>query len=310
MNVTNFSSGTPPAKCRVVDEKYFLENTLVTSLSVVLNLATCPIIILMNMLVIIAIKRHYRLQTMYNVLLACLALTDLMVGVASQPIFVAQEIYLLAGASLTDYCGLYSQTIYVFLVPCIESLLTLALLSVERYLAMKYSLRYATMITVPRITAAVVCSWVISVVPLILRLIPATIPFSKVFYFVSVVSSIIVIVFCHFSVYFVSRRHMIQIKAEQVTGEAKANFLRETKAVKTTSIIIAFLFLSYVPGILYGAMKYILSSRYSERQTNWLPFATSCLLLNSFFNPFIYCWRSKDLRKAMLELLPWKNDTD
>ena len=236
-------------------------------------------------------------------MLAYLAVTDLVVGMVSQPIFVAQEIYLLDGASLLDYCSLYSKTIYVFLVPSIASLLMLALLSIERYLAMKYSLRYVTIVTMPRLTSAVVCSWFISVFPLILRLIPATIAFAKVVYFVSVILSILVIIFCHTSVYFVSRRHMIQIKAEQVASEAKAKFLEDRKALKTTSIIITFLFLSYVPGILYGAIKYLLPSSYSGRMTNWLPLATSCILFNSFFNPFIYCWRNKDLRKALLALL-------
>ena len=245
---------------------------------------------------------------MYNILLACVAGTDLVVAMVSQPIFITQEIYLLSGATLVDYCSLYSKTIYVFLVPCIASLLHLALLSIERYIAMKYSLRYISIVTTPRFTRAVVCIWVISFVPFVLRLIPATIAFSKVLYYVSVFSSIGVIVFCHTSVYFVSRRHKIQIKTEQIANEAKVKFLQERKALKTTSIIFAFLFLSFVPGILYGAFKYILPSSYSGRQTNWLPFATSCILLNSFFNPFIYCWRNKDLRKALLELLSYQRN--
>lgn len=303
MNFSNSSSTTAAANCRVMEEEHFFENVLATLLSIILNLATCPIVILMNTLVIIAIKTRRRLQTMYNILLACVAGTDLVVAIVSQPIFITQEIYLLSGATLVDYCSLYSKTIYVFLVPCIASLLHLALLSIERYIAMKYSLRYIGIVTTPRLTRAVVCIWVISVVPFVLRLIPATIAFSKVLYYVSVFSSIGVIVFCHTSVYFVSRRHKIQIKTEQIANEAKVKFLQERKALKTTSIIFAFLFLSFVPGILYGAFKYILPSSYSGRQTNWLPFATSCILLNSFFNPFIYCWRNKDLRKALMELL-------
>ena len=240
---------------------------------------------------------------MYNIMLAYLAVTDLVVGMVSQPIFVAQEIYLLAGASLLDYYIIYVQTIFLFLVPCIASMLMLALLSIERYLAMKYSLKYVNIVTTPRLTSAVVCSWVVAVVPLILRSTPATRPFSKVVYLGSGSLSILVIIFCHISVYFVSRRHMIQIKAEQVASEAKAKFLEERKALKTTSTIITFLFLSVVPGILYGLVKYLLPSIFSGRMTHWLPLATTCVLLNSLFNPFIYCWRNKDLRKALLALL-------
>jgi len=304
MNLTNSSSApTQPSCSRVIEEEYFLESALFTLLSIILNLSTCPVIIFMNALVIITIKTRRRLQTMYNILLAYLAVTDLVVGMVSQPLFIVQEIYLLTGASLLDYCSLYRKTVFVFLVPCIASGLMLALLSIERYLAMKYSLRYANIVTTLRLTSAVVCSWVVSVVTLIIRSTPASRPFSKYFYLISVSLSILVIIFCHISVYFVSRRHMIQIKAGQVASDAKTKFLEDRKALKTTSIIITFLFLSYVPGIMYGGIKYLLPSSFSGRMTNWLPLATSCVLLNSFFNPFIYCWKNKDIRKALLALL-------
>jgi hypothetical protein len=46
----------------------------------VLNLAACPFTILLNALVMFAVKTKRRLQTHPDILLACLALTDLMVG--------------------------------------------------------------------------------------------------------------------------------------------------------------------------------------------------------------------------------------
>ena len=303
MNINNTSTASVAASCRVTEDGYFLENAAVTLLSITLNLVTSPLIILMNVLVITAIKTRRRLQTMYNILLANLAGTDLIVGLVSQPIFISQEILLLSGATLNEYCSLYSKTIWVLIVPCSASLLKLALLSAERYLAMKYSLRYHSIVTTPRLTVAVVCSWVISVVPLILRSNIVTISLSKVFFFVSVILSIVVIVYCHSAVYFITRRHMIQIKTEQMTHEAKVNFLEERKALKTTSIIIGLVFMSYVPGILYGGLKYVLPIFSPERQTIYLPLATSCILINSFCNPIIYCWRNKGLRKAMTELL-------
>ena len=170
MNFTNSSTNSAPPNCRVTEDAYFLENAVVTLLSITLNLATSPLIILMNTLVITAIKARRRLQTMYNILLANLAATDLIVGLVSQPVFLSQEIFLLSGATLNEYCDLYGKTIWVLIVPCIASLLKLALLSAERYLAMKYSLRYHSIVTTCRLTVAVVCSWVTSVVPLILRL--------------------------------------------------------------------------------------------------------------------------------------------
>ena len=44
---------------------------------------------------------------------------------------------------------------------------------------------------------------------------------------------------------------MKRIKTEQLPSEGKTKFLEERKAFKTTSIIIALVFLSYVPIYTY-----------------------------------------------------------
>ena len=48
---------------------------------------------------------------------------------------------------------------------------------------------------------------------------------------------------------------MKQITTQQLPSITKAKFLEERKALKTTSIIFAILFLSNMPGILHGVIK-------------------------------------------------------
>ena len=188
MNFPNSSSTIKDAaSCRVAKERYFWEYILATLPVIALNFGSCPVIILMNALVIIAIKTRRRIQSVYNILLACLAGTDLAVALVSQPLFIAQEIFFLSGASVEDYCHFYRKTVFLCLFPSIESLLILALLSMERYIAMKFSLRYASLMTTPRLTGAVLCSWIISVISVILRLIPVTYSFAVVFVYVTVI---------------------------------------------------------------------------------------------------------------------------
>ena len=95
----------------------------------------------LNLLVVVAVKTKPRLQTMYNVLLCASAATGLVVGAVVQPSFIVQEMSLIKGSSLT-VCAAYNKVVFLFLAPCLASLSLLALLSIERYLAMKYSLRY------------------------------------------------------------------------------------------------------------------------------------------------------------------------
>ena len=102
------------------------------------------------------------------------------------------------------------------------------------------------------------------------------------FVYVTVIPAILIIAFCHTTVYLVSRWHINRIKTEQLPSEAKTKFLQERKALKTTSIIIAFVFLSYVPSLLYGILKRDIW------QTNLLPIVLSCIFLNSLLNPVIH----------------------
>ena len=308
VNVSQNSALNVSIICRSREEEYIyiLVNTIASLFSITLNLGSCPVIIFMNVLAIVGIKTRRRLQSEYNILLACLAGTDLAVGLVSQPLFIAQEILFLSGASLVDYCDFYRKTVFVFLVPCIESLLILAILSTERYIAMKYSLRYTSIVTTPKLLGVVVCSWFISTMSFIFWIIPATrSTLSGRLVYLTVTPAILVIMFCHTTVYFVSRRHMNQIKTQQLLSETRAKFLEERKALKTISIILAFLFFSYIPGILDGLFRLIgiLPKNQHEKQIRLLPIAFLCVFLNSLFNPLIYCWRNKDLRKVMLELI-------
>ncbi|CAH3197873.1 unnamed protein product, partial [Porites evermanni] len=82
---------------------------------IAINLGSCPVIIFMNTLVIFAIKTRRPLQTNYNILLARLAATDMVVGLVSQPLFIAQEVYYLSGASLADYCHVYKTAVFFYI---------------------------------------------------------------------------------------------------------------------------------------------------------------------------------------------------
>ena len=164
-NSTSIPTAATAETCRIWKEEYHKENYVFTLAAVILNIVTCPMTVCVNLLVIVAVKTKPRLQTMYNLLLCALAATDMVVGAVIQPIYVVGEMSLLTGSSLTEYCTQYTRVALLFLSPCIASLLLLALLSIERYLAMKHSLRYTDIITKGRVATAVITCWVIAVLP-------------------------------------------------------------------------------------------------------------------------------------------------
>ena len=299
MNSTNYSSSASKVTCLrsiLPDDEYAVADVFFSVLAIVFNLLTCPPIILLNALIITAVKTKRRLQTNYNILLASLAGTDLAVGITSQPAFIVQEIYRLTGGSSDVLCTIRSIVQVATICLCLVSLFHLVLISVERFVAMKYSLRYESIVTKFRVTVAVAGSWLIVIVYAITRIAPGikAIP-PQIF----IIVSLLVISYCHISVYFVCRRHMIQIKSEQVSQEASAKFLAERKAWKTTGIIIGVVFRCFLPGVL----RNLAVQSFRRISTSLYPLTFSCFMLNSMCNPIIYCWRSKEIREALEQLV-------
>ena len=64
---------------------------------IAVNALTCLLIILLNILVIVAVKTKPQLRTKSNIALACLSTTDLTVGLAIQPLHITATSLFLKG---------------------------------------------------------------------------------------------------------------------------------------------------------------------------------------------------------------------
>ena len=64
-------------------------------LRITVNAISCPFVILLNILVMVAVKTNRQLCTKSNVSLACLATTDLVVGLVVQPLQIVQYSFML-----------------------------------------------------------------------------------------------------------------------------------------------------------------------------------------------------------------------
>lgn len=122
----------------------------------VINLLVSPFTILLNVLVVIAVKTRPRLRNKYNALLACLAATDSMTGAIGQPLFVAEQIYRLKGDFVSDFCAIRSAAGLSYETFNMVSLHHLALISIERFIAIKFPHKYHEIITKSRMITVVV----------------------------------------------------------------------------------------------------------------------------------------------------------
>ena len=315
MNVTETEAGSLPRVCpmneMVWKQEYQIEKIAFATTAIILNILSCPVTIVMNVLVIMAVRTRPTLQSNYNILLACLAGTDLLVGAASQPSFIVGQIFVIQGLSLSEYCRYHMLTHLMFLIPIFASVFHLTLISIERFVAIKYTFRYITIVTGFRLKIAVASSWVLAFCPAILRsLYETTGIISRGTAAMFVFLNFSLILFCHISVYSVTRRHEKRIKCEQVSPQAAADFAKEKKALKTTRIIIMALLLCLVPLPFMYILFWIVFSKSSNYTANIIalsyPVFVTLSSLNSLFNPIIYCYRNTMLRRTCKELLRLK----
>ena len=295
-------------------EQRYLTTTLFVTIiiTVALNVLTCPFTIVLNVLVIVAVRRKRYLQEMRHVLLACLAATDLLVGAVCQPLMVVSDLQHILGVG--PICLIDFTVNNIVTITCGASLFHLVIISCERYVAIKHALRYTTLVTTRRVTAAVVVAWVLPILLTVvisysydvLETVLADL-LSGILISVTVSSSLLAILFFQGVVLLESRRHRKHIKAHLVSQSTAKELLKKDKAAITTTIIVAALFVCYAPQIAFFG---IVSTAYNIQRSVF--FTVLCLMnllltFNSLVNPIIYCVRTQEFRRAFRELLHLKS---
>ena len=150
-----------------------------------------------NVLILLTIYKVSSLHPVTKLLFACLATTDLCVGLFSQPLFVA-NIILNIDLANTDLDIFYhlSEVIYIssYLL-CGVSVLISAAISVDRLLVLLLKLRYEEVVTQKRAQVVILLCWVIAISCGLVRVWSPTV--SEIVVFVASFVSLVISVICY-----------------------------------------------------------------------------------------------------------------
>ena len=271
--------------------------------AMVLDFFTCPFNILLNTLVIAAVKTKRRLQTHTNILLACLGFTDLMVGLVVQPLHITVLVFQLQGKSYEDFCELLLAFIVALTVCCAASLYQLTIVSAERYLAIKHAFTYSTVVTKTRLLVFSALAWIVA---FLLASFQEISPNFRPLIHAIPAASILLIFWSQVVVYMEARRHEKKILSQQVSIEARRKFMKEKKALKLTTIILVVLFLSFFPSLIISkvVLRYFIEEiSIADIETLARSLVTLPVMFNSFLNPIIYTARKRQFRVAFVEVV-------
>ena len=264
-------------------------------ITIIINIITSPLTVLLNVLVIVAVIRRPRLQSYPNILLACLAVTDVLTGLITQPSFVLCGILQLLGMNESEVtlCSFnYSALRTLSLCSCLH----LMLITCDRLIAIKFTPRYPYLVTTRNIKLAVLTVWIFCLISEVLRQINNR-PIKKISYFLTVftfISCTFFIVFSYLALYREILRHQERIKTQQIPQEEVKRFAKEHKALKTTLFVVCVVLLCFLPMIFVLVLR---GPRLTTSRTVFKPWIFTFLMLNSLLNPLIYCWRQEEMRK-------------
>ena len=274
-------------------------------LNIIINVFSFPFTAVLNALVIIAVKCKRRLRAhKSNIAIALLATTDFMAASFAQPVFIAWLISILVNY-YSDLCPFMALRFLINMLVGV-SILHLLLISGERYLAIKHPFAHISLVKESNLLIASALAWLL---PLILNVIyfsfvekkTAFVIIDNTIMFLSVAASI---AYCHFSVYLETRRHQRQIADQQVTQETRKQLLKDRRAFKVTSLIVAAILLCSLPMIVFKIVitKFPSLVPLEEKYMLFLSI-TSMNLLNSFIDPIIYAVRLRKFRVAFIDII-------
>ena len=246
-----------------------------------------------NSLVLVAILRTPSLRSPSTVFLCSLVVSDLLIGLIVQPVFIVRVLKF--SPSLVDSNRIGSG------LACGISLFTMATISVDRFLALHCHMRYPVLVTTKRATYISATIWFVCVNVFI-----SIYFWRRTVYFPTITVAICLLTssFCYLRIYRIVRRHQLQIQAQQqavehLNAQHNLNLLRSKKSAINTLIFYISMILCYTPLFIHFLVR-VLSD--NDWKTLW-GFASTLVYLNSSINPFLYCWRLIELRVAVVKTL-------
>ena len=260
----------------------------------VLNAPLVLIAIIGNSLVLAAILRTPSLRSPSTVFLGSLAVSDLLVGLVVQPLYIALRLKFSPSI-------LHAYSILSGLV-CAVSLCTMATISVDRFLALHHHMRYLSSMTLKRATCISAIIWFICTLITCIYFLSTKMFFLAIS--VGVATCLFISTFAYVRIYRIVRHHQLQIQAQQqavesLNTEHNLKMKRSKKSAINTFIYFMCTVLCYIP-VFFSSLVFVLFNKYS---TTVRVLAYTVAYLNSSINPFLYCWRFRELRVAVVKTL-------
>ena len=255
-----------------------------------------------NSIILVALHKESSLHPPSKLLYRCLAVTDLLVGLVSQPCHVSYWMSLVQ--EHWSLCPYARDAAYITSYAlCGVSLSTMTAISVDRLLALLLGLRYRQKVTLKRTYVIIATFWIVCSVAASFFIWnnSSTIWVGRIF----IPSCLVISVGSYTKIFRTLSHHQTQVQdhVQQQPSQPNAlNMAQYRKAVYSALWVQLALVVCYLP---YGIMEIVISHRktYSSHSAVGREIAIILVYFNSTLNPFLYCWKISEIRRAVRQTI-------
>lgn len=281
----------------------------ITVAACVVNVVSSLVAVVGNALILVGIYKNPSLRTPSYILLGGMALTDFFTGLLPLPVSVVFTVLVeLMNEESPRLClmmGIFLHGIGSYLG--FTTIFVITFMSVERWLHMSRS----STITTDRVFKAYVVICLLPTPFITSRLVRSL--DGCVYNKLDAVEGIVVF-FCllitsvfNFEVLQIIRRHQLQIQATQPNqgfGQAAIDIAKYKKSVITLLYILALFSVCYLPSAVFlQATLFYQDFQFTTEVLILTKILSTLYFLSSVLNPLLYCWRIRDLRVGVRQLL-------
>ena len=283
-----------------------LERKVFIQLGIAISAVIGSFAVLLNILVILAIKKTRELQTNSIILVTSLnihlAVADLLVGAVSAPFNITVDALILRETvSVGMICLIAKLNKFVSSSTYRASYYHVVLFSWERYVAIVKPMKYKAIVTEKRLTRLAIIAWMTALTPSVLFLALEATAVSKmvprvIFFIVQLLAFTLMVYF--YSMVYIGIRKWNRSQFSHVNALIKARM--ESKTALTVFLLTIAILIAIVP---LGVAHVLAQRSPFFREISVLRWAETFLRLNSIVNPALYFYRNRKYREAALRLL-------
>ena len=266
--------------------------------------------VMLNIVLIFALRRTSSLPKTLKALILSVALSDIGVGVLVQPLYIARLLMEIKNTNhhwnetYKDVVRTIGRTLgYV-------SFFGVTTISVDRFLAIHLHLKhqdlltYQEIVTYKRVVATVILSWILSAFLALNGVLSSEYPGNIAGVAVGM-ACLLTMALIYFKIYIAVRRHTVQVHAQPAQAvapneENRSNFQRLRKTAVGTFYVYLLFLACHLP---IAIVHVILATRMNNVGEHLLIYARTLLYLSSSLVPLVYCWKFRHIRCAIKTIL-------